>query len=118
MKLIKKNNADIQNRSDGRVVVYSTPIDIPKNTKNIGLISVKTPKGCDEVLHKHPDSTEIFFHFTEGQIMVNGKKYSLEKGDIVILEPGDEHKQIAENEIDIVALRIPLSNDKVIIGDS
>ena len=64
MKLIRKNNADIKNRSDGRVVVYYTPIEIPKETKNIGLISVQTPKGCDEVLHKHPESTEIFFHFT------------------------------------------------------
>jgi len=117
MKIIRMNNADIKNRPDGRNVVYYPPIDIPKDTSKIGLISVITPDGCNEELHKHPNSTEIFFHFTKGQIVINGKKYSLDKGDIVILEPGDEHKQIAENEIEIMALRIPLSADKEIIGE-
>jgi len=117
MKIIRKNNSDINNRKDGRIVVYYPPIDIPKDTEKIGVITVKTPEGCNEDLHKHPDSTEIFFHFTKGQIIVNGKKHILDEGDIVILEPGDEHKQVAENEIDIVALRIPLSNDKEIIRE-
>lgn len=112
MKIIRKKDVDIKKRNDGRTVVYYPPFDIPKDTKKIGFITVETPKDCKEEEHKHPVSTEVFYHVTAGKVQVNGKVYELEEGDILILEPGDKHKQIADQDIRIVALRMPLSSDK------
>jgi len=112
MKIIRKKEIDVKQREDGREVCYYPPIDIAKGTEQIGLISVETPKGCREDLHEHPISTEIFFHLTPGAVSVNGEIHELEAGDIIILDPGDKHKQIADDDIKIIGLRIPLSSDK------
>jgi quercetin dioxygenase-like cupin family protein len=112
MKIIRRKEIDIKHRPDGRVVNYYPAIDMPPDTKQIGFITVDTPKGCVEDLHTHPVSTEIFYHLTPGKVEVNGEVQELEAGDIIILEPGDKHKQTADNDIKIVALRIPLSSDK------
>ena len=116
MKIIRKKDVDVKHRPDKRVVNYYPPFDVPDNTKQIGFLTVTTPKGCNELLHEHPVSTEVFYHITPGKVEVNGKVYDLEPGDIIILEPGDKHKQIAEdNDIELVILRIPLSDDKQIV---
>jgi len=117
MKIIRKKDIEIKNREDGRIVVYYPSFDIPDGTKQIGFITVDTPRGCKEDKHKHPVSTEIFYHLTPGKIKVNDKIHLIEAGDIVVLEPGDEHKQIADEEIKIIALRIPFSLDKEYVED-
>jgi quercetin dioxygenase-like cupin family protein len=112
MKIIRKSDIDKKDRADGRKVCYYPPFDIPSGTDKIGLITVDTPKDCLEEEHQHPVSTEIFYHLTPGKVEINGAVYDLKAGDIVVLEPGDTHKQIADEDIKIVALRIPLSSDK------
>ena len=116
MKIIRKKDLESQKRPDGRLVTYYPPFDIPEKTKQIGFITATTPKNCNEDKTKHPISTEIFYHLTPGQVEINGNIYDLDAGDIVIIEPGDVHKQLApENDIDIIVLRIPLSTDKVVV---
>jgi len=115
MKIIKKKDLYTENRQDGRTINYYPPIDIPKNTKQIGFLKTTTPKDCNELLHKHPVSTEIFYYLTPAKVEVNGKVYDMESGDMIILEQGDKHRQVADNDIDLIALRIPLSKDKEII---
>ncbi len=112
MRIIRRQDMKPELRPDGREVCYYTPFDVPPGTSQIGFISVQTPQGCYERTHRHPQSTEIFYHITPGKVMVNGTTYELGAGDIMVLEPGDEHRQIAGNDISIIALRIPLSNDK------
>ena len=107
MKIIRRKEIGVKNRDDGRTVCYYPALYIPPGTEQVGFITVDTPKGCLEAYHKHPVSTEVFYHLTPGKVEVNGEVYQLNAGDIIILEPGDEHKQIADQNIQIVALRIP-----------
>ena len=115
MKIIRKKDIAVKKREDRRTVCYYPPFDIPQETKQIGFITVDTPQNCNEKEHVHPVSTEIFYHVTSGKVQVNNVIYDLNEGDIMILEPGDHHKQIAEQDIVVVVLRIPFSSDKKIV---
>jgi len=115
MKIISKSEIDVKHRDDGRTVNYYPPFNIPEGTKQIGFITCDTPKNCNEANHRHPVSHEIFYQITAGKFRVNGKIYELEAGDIVVMEPGDEHHQIADKDTKVLALRIPLSLDKELV---
>lgn len=53
--------------------------------------------------HKHEDMYEIFnVESGEGEIIVNGSKYSLTSGVCVTVEPGENHEVINTGKVDLI----------------
>ena len=52
----------------------------------------------------------------DGKIIVNNKDYKFNNGDLVVLEKNDKHKIVADNEMELIGLKIPDINDKVIVA--
>lgn len=53
--------------------------------------------------HIHQDMYEIFYvESGEGEIIVNGSKYSLASGDCVTVEPGEDHEVINIGKVNLI----------------
>ena len=114
MRIIKGVDLENEVRPDGRTVKTYFSYKVNFETKNIGLKTTVIPKGTRERDHLHSRSDEIFYYFSKAKAMVNGKIYRFEPGDVLILHANDRHHQISdENDIEILALKIPDEDDKV-----
>jgi len=116
MKIIRLDSITPEIREDGRLI-YSI-----LNYKNLGNLEskffrVKIPAGIIEDEHFHKDSNEIFIFLKPGKIRINKNLYSFNEGDVVILEKGEKHNVIAEQEMDLFGIKDPNLNDKVIVKD-
>ncbi len=115
MKLIRYNEIEAEKRPDGREIY---PLISSYNLAAVGkakFFRVKIPKGVVEKEHYHTDSDEIFIFLKPGHIIINQKPYDLREGDIVILEKNDKHNIVAEDDMDIIVLKVPDIDDKVVI---
>ena len=78
------------------------------------LFETRLPKGNDFKEQWHEQSTEMVYFLDRGIVIVDGDKYELQGGDILILQPKERHKIIAEyNDVTMLAIRFPnLPDDK------
>jgi len=113
MKIIRIKDLMSEKRPDGRDIYNLLSYSSSHNSK---IFRVLIPKGTIEKEHMHTNSKEIFLFLKPGEVIIDDKTYSLEKEDILILEPNERHKIIANSEMDLIGIKEDI-NDKVITED-
>lgn len=114
MEIIKTVDSIPERRLDGREV-YSLA-NYSAEGGNTKIFRVTIPKGAIEKEHMHKDTREIFIFLKPGEIILEGKIYSLKELDILMIEKGEKHKIIANNDMDLIGIKADI-NDKVITED-
>lgn len=63
--------------------------------------------------HHHKKQTEIFYFFNNnGYFIVNGKKVNLKPGDLLLIEPGDQHAVVNDKDEDFLYLAFKLNHEE------
>lgn len=84
--------------------------DIDKN--NVVFQEVKIKPGEIAKTHFHKIQTEIFYFLDDnGYWVINGEKMKFEIGDVLIIEPMDEHSVVNETDKDYVYLAFKYNYD-------
>lgn len=85
---------------------------------DVSFYETTIPKGgvCKEQWHKL--SYEVVYFLTPSAAKLEGKDYTFEKGDLVILDPNEKHEWTApDNDVVVLAMRFPnLLDDKYTTG--
>lgn len=107
MQIIRRK--EVEDIDKGGYVTKSLTTKIfEEPPKDMGIYESRIKKGdkCREQWHNK--SYELVYFATKGKAKLNGKIYNFEPGDCVILDPGEKHEWIAENnEVVLFAIRFP-----------
>jgi len=93
---------------------YVADITFRRSINSAGVIIVSIPRGQTKS-HVHNELEDLFIAGTEIEIHVNGTKYELQKGDTVLVEPGEYHhfRTLYGKTGLLTAIKFPnLKNDK------
>ena len=117
MKVINCDNVETILRDDGRIIKKLCYQELGISINNLEFIFVKHPKNFTEQLHYHQKSFEIFYFLDSADYYINGKKYSVSQGDLIIFEPGDVHGGLpTKNEVRLFIISAPkIVNDKKVL---
>jgi quercetin dioxygenase-like cupin family protein len=101
----------------GYLVKYVADVDFRDPLDSCGLILVYLEKNGKSSPHAHELLDEIFIALTDIRIFVDGARYDLKEGDVVVVEPGEAHS--FETKTDkigrILALKFPnIKDDKIV----
>ena len=108
MKLIRVAKVDADKRPDGREVRQLGHLKIDMFVDSIALLHGHLPARFEERQHRHDRLYELFYFLQDGRCVINGDTYDVAAGDIVVLEPGDEHGVVStDHAIDLLILQIP-----------
>ena len=96
---------------------YVADLEFRKPLESCGLILVDLEKNARSLPHAHELLDEIFLALTDIRIFINGTRYDLKEGDVIIAEPGEQHS--FETELDtngrILAMKFPnIKDDKIV----
>ena len=112
-EIIRRKDVDNIDRGGYRIKRLFTKI-FQEPPSDIGFYETTIPKGgvCKEQWHEK--SYEIVYFLTPGSAKLKDQVYTFDKGDLVILDPGEKHEWQATNqELIVFAMRLPhLIEDK------
>ena len=113
MEIIRKNEVKEEDRG-GYYIKRLLTKKLGKFPEDLGFYHTAIPKGSKCKEQWHEKSYEAVYFLTKGSAKLNGKMYSLEAGDLVVLDPNEKHEWLAtENDVSVFALRFPnLIHDK------
>ncbi len=103
MQIIKQNNKEWQQKEGYSKKIFLNEKDLNYKGGLVQLIKVKPGEAAD--VHYHKKQTEIFYFLTKnGYWMINGEKYFPEIGDVLVIEPNDEHYVMNDTKEDYLYL--------------
>jgi quercetin dioxygenase-like cupin family protein len=115
VQIYRSNDAELISLAEyGRKYVADIRFRAPLDTA--GVIYVRIPAAYKTTPHTHMSLEELFVIMNSTRMGVNNDVYDLEEGDVVLIEPGEQHwfKAPDENDVVIIAIKLPnLKNDKV-----
>ncbi len=113
MEIIRKNEISEEDRG-GYFIKRLLTKKFGKFPEDVGFYHTAIPKGskCKEQWHKL--SYEAVYFLTPGHAKLEGKMYSFEVGDLIVLDPNEKHEWLAiDNDVKVFAMRFPnLLQDK------
>jgi len=113
MEIVRRKEVEDIERGDYRIKRLFTKI-FQKLPENVGFYETTIPKGkvCKEQWHQQ--SYEVVYFLTHGSAKLKNETYTFEKGDLVILNPGEKHEwQAVDQDLVVFAMRFPnLLKDK------
>ena len=98
----RKYNADIE---------FKVPLD------SAGFIQVFIPEHTKTQPHAHTKLEEVFVIMNRSKMGVGIQIFELEKGDIIVVEPGEAHwfETYPDQPLEVIAIKCPnLEGDKVV----
>ena len=87
-------------------IVFNKPVD------SGGFIWVKIPGGFKTAPHFHEKLEQVFIIINETKMVVGEKVLKLAEGDVVLVEPGEQHWFETPEGDDVTAIAIKLPNLK------
>ena len=96
---------------------YLADMKFQKPLDSCGLILVDLKKNGKSSPHAHKLLDEIFVALTDIRIFIDGDRYDLKEGDVVIAESGELHSFETETDMPgrILAMKFPnIKDDKVV----
>jgi quercetin dioxygenase-like cupin family protein len=110
MKIVKPDDKEWQEKQE-----YSKKIFLDENDlshKGALVQEIKIKPGETAKKHYHKKQREIFYFLTEnGYWIINGKKMSFKKGEILVIEPMDRHEVINNTANDYLYLVFKVDYD-------
>mgnify|MGYP001562348494 CR=1 FL=1 len=108
MKWIKFNKIERQTRPDGRTIRKLLKEELGISISSLQILFVTHPPNIKEALHCHEKSFEILYFLDKAYYKINGKGYLINKGDLIVFEPGDVHGAIPiDNEVRLLVIQTP-----------
>ena len=96
---------------------YVADLEFRMPLDSCGLILVDLEKNRRSTPHAHEFLDEIFLALTDIRIFIDGTRYDLKEGDVVLAEPGEQHSFETEPDTNgrILAMKFPnIKDDKVV----
>lgn len=113
MKIIRLNGISEEDRN-GYTIKRILTEPLKHNPENIGFYLTTIPALSEVKCHFHPLAVEMIIFLTSGTIKSGQETHHLSTGDLVVISPKEKHEIIADNEVKLVAVRIPnFPDDKV-----
>ena len=112
MKLIKKDDKKWLDKEGYSKKIFLTEKDLNSPGNHVQLIKIKPHETAKN--HYHKIQTEIFYFLNKnGFFIVNGKKFPVEEGDIIVIEPNDRHEVVnnTDNDFLYLAFKIKYNED-------
>ena len=115
MRIIRFNEIEKQDRSDGRTVRKLLQKELGMQASSLQILYVTHPPNLKEELHSHNNSYEALYFLDKAKYRINDKDYDIKQGDLVLFEPGDIHGAIPiNNEVRLLVFQTPaIIDDKV-----
>lgn len=82
----------------GKKIAYSKLDAVKLNTKCLYAGKLERVKQWQEKSHSHPFCEILFVLSGGGDVFIEGKKYSVKKGDIIVYNPYTEHGEATNSE--------------------
>ncbi|MFW9805924.1 MAG: cupin domain-containing protein [Candidatus Thorarchaeota archaeon] len=101
----------------GYDVRYVADLTFKDSLDSCGVILVDIKNKGRSSPHAHEQLEEVFIAMTNVLMYINDTRYELNEGDVVVVEPNEEHSFETEddNPCRIIALKFPnLKDDKVV----
>lgn len=103
MKIIKSEDKKWQEKQGYSKKVFLDETDLNNKGSQVQEVKIKSGEAAKE--HYHKIQTEIFYFLTEnGYWVINGKKMSFKKGEILVIEPMDKHEVVNNTSEDYIYL--------------
>jgi quercetin dioxygenase-like cupin family protein len=113
MKIIRLAGIPEENRNGYSIRRILTD-PLKHNPENIGFYLTTIPALSKVKCHFHPLAVEIIIFLTNGTIRSGKQTYHLSTDDLIVISPREKHEIIADNEVRLLAVRIPnFPDDKV-----
>jgi len=117
MKIVRRRDTANEDRDDGRTITRLLSDYEVSCPDSLSMIVSDIPAGCVEDKHYHSESLEMFYYLTPGSVEIDGEIYSLDIGDLVVLEKEDVHQIRAQENMQILVIRVPDADDKVVVPE-
>ncbi len=114
VKIHKASEVESMGRA-GYDVKYVAHLTFKDALDNGMFIYVKIPAGMKTRPHRHNILEEVFIAIDSLTIGVNDIPYSLEEGDVVLVEPGESHwfRSPEDRSARMIAIKLPnIEDDK------
>ncbi len=108
-------NAEIASRA-GYQARYIADVRLQSPIATVGVIQVEIKRGRKTSPHTHEHLEELFIPLGRTKMGVGESIIELERGDVVIAEPGEKHwfETYPDEDVMVIALKLPnLKDDKI-----
>lgn len=114
VKIHRRSIAPTKGKS-GYTATYVADVLLRSEITTAGFIIVNIPAKTKTIPHAHMELEEIFIVMNPTKLGINGEIHQLEKGDLVVVNPGEAHHFETYNEpVTVIAIKLPnLKDDKV-----
>jgi len=103
MKIVKQNNKEWQQKKGYSKKIFLNEDDLNYKGGLVQQIKVKPGEVAEN--HYHKKQTEIFYFLTKnGYWIINGEKFVFDIGDVLVIEPNDEHYVTNDTKEDYIYL--------------
>lgn len=95
---------------------YFADITFMKPSESCGMIHVTLGPKSASSPHRHMHLEEVFMALTEIRIHVDDASYDLNRGDVILVSPGEMHsfEVLGDNHAQILAMKFPnIKDDKI-----
>ncbi len=118
MKLIKEIEKIEEDRGGyTRKVLLEQNFEQKNAIRSTWVALVTIPPSGKAHAHFHENVTEFFYFLGAATIGINNKKYDVDTGDLVIVDPGEAHwVKSGETSLQIVVFKFPnIPEDKTLV---
>lgn len=115
MRIYRANEAEPKQRA-GYTATYVADVELMTRVGTAAFIVVHVDAGVRTETHMHQSLQEAFVFLDETIIGINQETVSVGPGDVVVVDPGEEHWFSApkDREISFIAVKLPnIPDDKV-----
>lgn len=115
VKIFKKKDSE-EILKKGYSTNYVADVKFMDQVDTAGFILVHLSPGGRSAPHAHAELEEVFVALCNMVIYVDSKEYSLEAGDVVLVEPNEAHsfEVISDAPVSMIAIKFPnLKKDKI-----
>jgi quercetin dioxygenase-like cupin family protein len=110
MKIIKSENKVWQEKQGYNKKIFLEGKDIGFPGGLLQELKIKPGEGAAD--HYHKKQTEIFYFLNEnGYWLVNGEKFRMKAGDVLVIEPSDKHIAFNDTKEDYLYLAFKYNYD-------
>jgi quercetin dioxygenase-like cupin family protein len=95
---------------------YVADIVFRGQKESAGFILVNIPSGNTTSPHAHGVLEEVFIFMDMVEMTIDGELHQMERGDVVLIEPGEAHwfKAPKDRDATLIAVKLPnLKDDKI-----
>ncbi|MGV9169315.1 MAG: cupin domain-containing protein [Promethearchaeia archaeon] len=115
MKIFRADESEPKTRA-GYTATYVADIELKQRVETAAFIVVHVDAGQRTEPHAHHSLQEVFIFLDDTEVGINEEVIPVGLGDVVIVDPGEEHwfSAPADTDVSFIAVKLPnIPDDKV-----